>query len=150
MRLPSVLLRRSPTVDLTLCLATDFCSGDHNPTSDEVALASCCVTGLYDRHWMASLCVYLRMPSACKGQESGPGPRNCYELRMPSSRAGWVLGCQQLDTQAPNPRARPFANTCNQKGSRPPSPPTLLVQMITVLSAPPEANRLPFCAYATQ
>jgi hypothetical protein len=51
-------------ITLTLCLATDFCSGDHSPKSVAVPLASCIVTGLYVRHWMESLWVYLRMPSA--------------------------------------------------------------------------------------
>jgi len=69
--------------ELTLCFATDFCSGDQRPKSDAVAEASCCVTELYERHWIESLWEYLRMPSA------------------------------------------------------------LLVQMMIVLSAPPEANRLP-------
>lgn len=50
----------------TLCLATDFCSGDHSPRSEAVPLASCCVIGLYARHCILSLCVYLRMPSACR------------------------------------------------------------------------------------
>lgn len=34
----------------TLCLATDFCSGNHSPKSEPVADASCCVTGLYAMH----------------------------------------------------------------------------------------------------
>lgn len=63
--MPPSLLHPLPT----LCLATLFCSGDHSPTSDAVALASCCVTGLYDMHWMASLCVYFRIPSACSRYE---------------------------------------------------------------------------------
>lgn len=49
----------------TLCLATDFCSGDHSPKSDAVPLANCWVMGLYARHCTESLCVYLRIPSAC-------------------------------------------------------------------------------------
>ena len=48
----------------TLCLATLFCSGDHSPKSPAVPLASCCDTALYARHWIESLCEYLRMPSA--------------------------------------------------------------------------------------
>lgn len=39
-------LESNATFPLTLCFATDFCSGDQRPTSEAVALASCWVTGL--------------------------------------------------------------------------------------------------------
>lgn len=77
------------TREVTLCFVTAFCAGDQSPISLAVALASECATGLYARHWIASPCVYLRMPSA------------------------------------------------------------LAVQIIMVLSAPPDANRFPSRAYAT-